>query len=570
MSSTRRLRSAERRIGELSSEAYSIFKYGEDTKDIAVWQPNGAVEDVVNLPTPAGEMKLKAKEFLERSVESRCHLAAAPEWAYDISWVNEHSDYLFAEDSPLFVLGCAPIRDSTREDVVDTLDTETDYDVCENDDIECDSDEFLTPTIMPIKATARQNSDDGAILIQYKNHPMSDGVNPNEQANLVEGDFIWKIDPRDAPNVIVWTCSDIMDGTLRQCVERKALRTDTIVVHVQCNPKPFYQTWIDFRNQIFDGADNKVTYVCANWGELTFDGDAKQLGYSGVYTKARCRSPLDRYDTTYENGGLIGTKPGYRCDYVWLMGTDVISRVQFKRPDPGTTGAGAASFSLPRIYETWAWDSSASSYLEATPGVPECGDQECYEWRSNLPESPLARELMSTIALGKIDFESLPEEGLSPEEDFTWAGLETLTDKDGVERLGHVLSSHPQRSGREPNEEVEDLLCSLEKAGDLGIRMNDEFALEDVPMNATYEDRPIKVCLTVQQGLGATSEQKGAKRLTEWVIRRDNKRFKPIAVIQDAQDGLVLKTLKDHEDISRIDHDPEDVSTTGELVRVDR
>lgn len=570
MSNQQRLRSAERKLGELIPDTYSIFDPGSNPKDIVIWQPSGTIDDLSNLPTPEPALQTKAEQFLQRAVESGCHLGAAPEWAYNIEWITDHVDLLFAADSPLFVLGCAPIRDATRRDVIETLDVEYNYDVYEATDVDCSADEFLTPTVIPIKAAARRNSDANAVLVQYKNHPMSDRVLANEQANLALGGHIWKIDPRHRPTVIGWTCSDIMNGDLREEVQGFARQNDTVVVHVQCNPGPFNETWVDFRNQIFDGSDNRVTYVCANWASDTFDAEGEKFGYSGVYTKAKRRSPLDRYDTTYENGGLVGTKPGYRCDYVWLMPNDAISRMQFKRQNPGTTGPGAASISIPCVYQTWTWNSSESRYTEDCPGVSECNGTAYDEWLSKLPDSPLARELMAAIALGKINFDQLPEENLAPDRHFDWEALETLTDADGVERLGHVLSSHRRRTDPSPSEEVDRLVHMLDKAAELDICMDAEFSLEDVPMNAEYEDKDIKVCLTMLDGLGEHIEQKGATQLSNWIKRRVDKRFRPLAVTIDPSSGLVLKTLEGYEDVTQVDQDPEEVSSAGGLVEVEQ
>lgn len=569
MSNGQRLRSTDQVSGGLIADAYSIFNQGTNPKDVVIWQPTGRIDDTTNLPTPEPALRGKAEQFLQRATESGCHLGVAPEWAYNIEWITDHADYLFAEDSPLFVLGCAPIRQDTRRAVVETLRDECNIDVYEATDVECSDDEFVTPTIIPIKAVARQDEDDDAVLVQYKNQPMSDGVLENEQANLATGDHIWKIDPRHAPTVICWTCSDIMDGELRGAVQGFARQYDSIVVHVQCNPGPFNETWIDFRNQIFDGSDNKVTYICANWASDTFDAGGDQFGYSGVYTKAKRRSPLDRYDTTYDNGGLVGTKPGYRCDYVWLMPNDIVSRIQFKRENPGSTGAGAASFSLPRVYQTWAWDTSASMYLENCPGVPECNGTAYDAWLSQIPESPLARELMAAIALGKISFDQLPTEELAPATDFDWGVLDTLTDSDGAEWLGHVLSSHRRRTDPSPDEEVERLALMIDTAAELNIRMNNQFTIEDVPMNAEFEDKDIRVCLTVLERWGDVSERKGAAQLNNWINLRTDTKFKPIVVANDPTSGLVLKTLEGHEDVTQVDHDPEQVTNPGGLVRVD-
>lgn len=570
MVNQQRLRSAGRELGGIVQDTYSIFRSGVNPKDIAVWQPSGTIDNVTTLPTPEPTLQAKAEQFLQRAVESGCHLGAAPEWAYNIEWIADHGKHLFAADSPLFVLGCAPIRNATRQEVIATLETEKNYDVYEATDVECSADEFLTPTVIPIKASARQESNDHAVLIQYKNQPMSDNVLANERANLATGDSIWMIDPRHAPTIISWTCSDIMDGNLREAVESFTRQYDTFVVHVQCNPGPFNETWVDFRNQIFDGSDNKVTYICANWAGDTLDSEGNEFGYSGVYTKAKRRSPLDRYDTTYKNGGLVGTKPSYRCDYVWLMPDDVVSRIQFNRQNSGTTGAGAASISLPRVYQSWTWDSRTEKYVDDNPGVPEYNDTTHDTWLSQLPDSPLAQELMASIALGKINFNQLPDEELVPDMHFDWETLETLTDVDGAEQLGHVLSSHRRRTNPSPDEEVEILDHMLDKAAELGVRMDNEFSLENVPMNAEYEDKKIQVCLTVLNGWGAVSEQKAATRLSNWVKLRADTRFKPLVAAMDKRSGLVLKTLEGYEDVSQVDHDPEQVSSPGGLVRVDR
>jgi len=567
MSGLERLHSAGQELDGIRAAEYPIFDRGTNTKDIVVWQPRGAVTKRDGLPSSGTRMRRKAEEYLDRANQLDTHLAAAPEWAYDIDWVDNHVDRLFAEGSPLFVLGCVPIRNHERENFINAAERE--YEVYEASDVDCDSDEFLTPTIIPIKAAARQSSDTDAILIQYKNQPMSGGVLNDEQADLAKGTQVWKIDPRDRPTVIVWTCSDIMDNGLSQEVQQLARRNDSFIVHVQCNPKPFYDTWVDFRNQVFDGGDHRVSYICANWGEITLDGDTDQMGYSGVYTKARHRSPFNRYDTTYENGGLVGTKPSYRCDYLWLMPKDVVSRVQFEQLDPGTTGAGTSPFSLPRISETWVWDSDDETYMRNNPGVPECTEDQCNDWNAKLPNSPLSREVSTAIALGEIEFDRLNNEDFDPNQDMTWAVLEPLTDLHGTEQLGHALVTHPQRTDPSANEEAEQLLKAVHIANDHNIRIDDEFELADVPMNAEYEDRPIKVCLVVVREYGEASEQRGEAQVSKWVKCRKYERFKPIVATPDIGDGIVLKTLEDYEDVSRIGHDTEDVSTSGGLMRIE-
>jgi hypothetical protein len=568
MCGTSRLESAGVELGGLKFEDYPILNTAVGTKNVVVYQPDGVVNDVSNLASPEAAMEQKAESFLQRANDAECQLAVAPEWAYDIDWITDHHDYLFGDDSPLCVLGCAPIRDHTRQRVFEELSDE--YDIIQTDDVECSEDEFLTPTIIPIKPAARRTSMQPAVLVQYKTQSMSEAVLPNEQANLVGGDSIWKIDPRDGSNVIVWTCSDIMNGELCQAVVQNTRQHDTFVVHVQCNPEPFHSTWVDFRNAAFDGSDFKVTYVVANWGNITIDGGTHWFGYSGVYSKAKNRSPLYRYDSTYENGGLVGTKPDYRCDYVWMMAGDAVSRLQFERQNPGDTAAGDASFSQPRIMDTWSWDSTTDSYTADTPGVPECTDQACDNWRSKLPDSALARELSTAIALRNIDFEELPdaESDFDPASDLTWAAVMPLVDRDGTERLGHIFSDHSRRSPSSPVPDVQHLVEVTDWIADHGLCMDDQFSISDVPMNAKYADKPVRACLMTTQGVSQEDEKRAAEELHNWVVQREPTRFKPLVATQSVSDGLVLKTLRNHEDAGRIAHGSEDVSTTGGLVRV--
>ncbi|NHN41836.1 hypothetical protein G9C85_09360 [Halorubellus sp. JP-L1] len=514
-------------------------------------------------------MEQKAESFLRQANDTECQLAVAPEWAYNIEWVLNHRDYLFANDSPLFVLGCAPIQDHTRQRVFEKLEEEEEFEVIETEDVECSGDEFLTPTIIPIKPAARVESSKPAVLVQYKTQSMSEGVLPNEQANLACGGSIWSIDPRNGSNVIVWTCSDIMNGDLREEVAHAARQYDSFVVHVQCNPDPFHQTWIDFRNDAFNGSDFKVTYVAANWGQITIDGDTHWFGYSGVYSKAKTRSPLYRYDTTYDNGGLVGTKPGYHCDHVWVMANDAVSRLQFERQNPGDTAGGDASFSQPRIMDTWSWDESANSYNASTPGVPECTHQACDDWRAKLPDSALARELSTAIALRNINFDELPdgESDFDPARDLTWAAVETLSDRDGTERLGHVFSDHSRRRSS-PVPDVQHLVEVTDWVANHGLCMDDEFSLSDVPMNARYTDKPVQACLMTTNRVSPEEEDEAAEELHNWVLQREPQRFKPLVATLSASDGLVLKTLKNYEDAGRVSHGSEDVSNTGGLVRV--
>jgi len=96
---------------------------------------------------------------------------------------------------------------------------------------------------------------------------MSEGANPNEADNLATGNRIHHLGPLTGAGIVVWTCSDLLndeDDDLQEQV-RKYVKRGNILVHPQCNPKPFHPEWTNFRSSIFTNK-NDVTYICANWG----------------------------------------------------------------------------------------------------------------------------------------------------------------------------------------------------------------------------------------------------------------------------------------------------------------
>lgn len=300
--------SIDSNTGRFQRSAYSIFEDNRK-KDIVLWQPETVVENIQSRPSPT-EAEQRAESFL--SLASDSDLAVAPEWGYDVEWVFEQ-DELFSDDSPLFVLGCRPVEIEEMKETVENL--REDFHVIGEDVPDEPGKEFVTPTIVPLRADALGDVDEPVIVIQYKNHPMSEGANPNEADNLATGDRIYHFGPSSGPGIVVWTCSDLLDDDLRDQVATYA-RRGNFVVHPQCNPKPFHSEWTGFRSDIFSNRRN-VTYVCANWGLIPGkDGDDEHWGYSGVYTKAREWSSFENYDRTYNNKGLQGVNLSDSVEFV--------------------------------------------------------------------------------------------------------------------------------------------------------------------------------------------------------------------------------------------------------------
>lgn len=560
--------SAQVALEGFTIDSYPLFDQEEVDKRVAIWQPTGRVENLHRLPNPESAMEQKAEQFLRKANESECHLAVAPEWAYNMEWVAEHADLLFSPESPLFVLGCAPMRQSEMEDVIEELQDE--YTILPEEVPDCGSMEFVTPTIIPIRIASNDWDADNAVLIQYKNHPMGDGVNSNEEVNLVEGEFVWRIDPRDSQTaVVVLTCSDILDYDLKSNAQRFARGGNSFVVHVQCNPSPFSDVWTRFRKEIFGGGNERVTYVCANWGKIRTNDAEPGFGYSGVYTKAQKRPPLKKYDKTYSNGGLPGTMPRSHCEFVWVLPDDAISLVEFKRRNPVTAGPGGPSFSNPYVDQNWTWNQD--TYMENSPGVPECESDVCREWRSSLPDSPRDIELISAIGLGRIDLDEITgSDPFIPDQHIVWSALLNLQSKEN-EQLGHILASHERRYDPQPEEVATKLTKAFELAEqELNICPAEEFQFDKIPVNATYNDRDVPICLTIVDDSTDKPEQRRAKWIYNWFelqgFELQEGGFKPVIVTTDREDGWVLKTITDHEQVDGSVPDPVRVDATGGLL----
>ena len=90
MSESDRIREAGRILTGFDTERYEVFAEDDSQNIVTIWQPRGRVEDITVFPKPIG-MHSKAESFLQRASEEDAHLAAAPEWAYNIDWTSVFS-----------------------------------------------------------------------------------------------------------------------------------------------------------------------------------------------------------------------------------------------------------------------------------------------------------------------------------------------------------------------------------------------------------------------------------------------------------------------------------------------
>lgn len=569
------IHSVDRIAGGFQRSAYSIFEDSRE-KDIVLWQPGTVIEDIQSLPKPR-EARQRAESFMSLAGDS--DLAVAPEWSYNVEWVCEH-DELFADDSPLFVLGCRPVEIETMRETVANL--REDFRVIGEDVPNEYNKKFVTPTIVPLRADALGDINRPTVVIQYKTNPMSEGANPNETDNLATGNRIHHFGPLSGAGVVVWTCSDLLNDDLQEQV-RTYVKRGNILVHPQCNPKPFHSEWTDFRSRIFSNK-NDVTYICANWGSVPgVDGDDVQWGYSGVYTKARKWSSLENYNRTYNNGGLQGVSMSNRAEYVWTLVDDGVSRLRMRREGNGPAPAQGLR-PEPQILCTRTWNGSA--YDEFPDGIDECGCEVCEncdcrtcsdckrtERQSRLPDPPRDAELVAAVTLWRLEMDEVG--GLEERWDVPLAALENLR-SNGQEELGHSFAVHGHRRGSGVAKNTYRLLRTFDAASgryDRSIEPADRCKPLDIPINATDgDDDGVDISLS---RLNDPTPGTRRKRLTDiaklWKCQEGGN-FKPL-VLMDWPGDTELKQINGLEDVTNGKFQPEDVTASSspvEFVEVNR
>lgn len=554
MSSSERLRSARDDLGGLRGTAYSLFKQSQTDKHVKLWQPTGQIETSNGLPSTTDGFKQQVTTYLELAFSETCHLAAAPEWAYDIEWVVEHGEFFFGADSPLFVLGCSPVSLTVIGDTLETIEEEG-IDVYHEGVPDEPTKEFVTPTIVPIKPTARSGSNNPALLVQYKNQPMGEGLGQDEHERLACGSEVWKIDPPNGPGLAVMTCSEAMNDNLCHEITQYA-RESNMVMHVQCNPSPFNHSWTALRNDLFNGDDN-VAYFCVNWGSFTNEGQTTECGYSGAYIKGESESSLGQYDQTYKNGGLQGTKLEYHFEYIWMMTSDAVSRFSFRRKNPRTDRSGQAHTANPQISTTWTWNTG--EFTQDTPGIEESDEPECEQWQTMFPDSPCAAEVLAAISFAEIH----------PSQELAWASLSSLH-AGNKEQLGHFLASYDHRESPHgtPGETAAKLKGLFDfVSNEASVVPDRSFEHAKAPINGTYLDKKVDACISLLESSANEAETKRAKWLVEW-RRQTNVPFRPLVVTNEIG-ATTLQTLKDVEDPTKVISNPEEVDVSAGLVEVE-
>jgi len=569
------IKSIDRTADGFQRSAYSVFEDNRE-KDIVLWQPGTAVEDIQSLPRPR-EIRQRADSFLSLAGDS--DLAVSPEWSYKLEWLYEH-DELFAEESPLFVLGCRPVEIDEMKENVENL--REDFYVIEEGVPDDHGKEFVTPTIVPLRADALGDVDEPTIAIQYKTHPMSEGANPNEADNLALGNRIHHFGPSSGPGIVVWTCSDLLNGDLREQVATYVQRGN-IVVHPQCNPEPFHSEWTDFRSHIFNNR-NDVTYVCANWGNVPgVNEDDAQWGYSGVYQKAREWSSLENYNRTYNNGGLHGVSLSNHAEYVWTLVDDGVSKLRVRREGNGSAPAQTRR-PEPQILSTHTW--GGSTYDESPEGIDECGcgicdDCDCQacpncsriERQEQLPDMPRDVELVTAVTLWRLEVDEV--DSLETRWDVPLTALKNLQ-ANGDEELGHSFAVHDHRRGDTVKRNSKRLLETFEAAsGRYGRSVDpaDQCGPRDLPINATDdEERGVDISLSRLDDPTAGVRRQRLTDIAKLWVYQEERNFKPLVLMVSATETH-LKGIDGLEDVTNGKIEPEDVTASSsqvEFVEVDQ
>jgi hypothetical protein len=250
---------------------------------------------------------------------------------------------------------------------------------------------------------------------------------------------------------------------------------------------------------------------------------------------------------------------------------DTVSLAEFKRKDPAGEGATGPSFANPLLSQTWIWEEG--EYVENAPGVPECEEDECDEWRDLLPDAPRDIELISSIGLGRVRVSDINDVDIFiPQKHIDWSSLDNLR-TGNREEVGHTLAKHPNRRNPSPEEISSTLNIAFSLAREAeDIVPVDEVDMDELPVNATYSDHDsgVPISLTVIKTPSETQWRERIRWINDWYRLQqaeddDSQRppFKPVTARMNSTGEYKIKQLPEYEKVDGGPPKPEQVDPTG-------
>jgi len=258
-------------------------------------------------------------DLFEKVECEKINLVASPEYSASWDFVRSISvDSNRPDSGNIWALGCESISPMELVSLKGELDSKGISVLYEN--LHQEDKNFLCPLLYVFWVKSNDGTEKLVALFQFKTTPLG-GVEVERQ-NLYLGSRIYKFgNSQEEINFYTLVCADVFAMSDEMVQEN---HRDSLILHVQLNPKPWHSTFSKYRSHLFDvGSNSNVELCCLNWARgfsWENDGTSKHSPNSGFYfPKLKFERPVSDQDVDrLHSAGLYYSRPHDHWDSLFL------------------------------------------------------------------------------------------------------------------------------------------------------------------------------------------------------------------------------------------------------------
>ncbi len=368
----------------------------EDNYNVLLIQPNAQIEADTTGVRSRDKALADAQfgKFLAEAYETQPDLVVTPE--YSMPWqtlVSALKAGKVPKTGKLWALGCESIKfDELKALKIRLAEIAT----VVFEPLTSQPGRFADPLVYVFLAAPKDGNGPAktVLLVQFKTSPMSD-FGDFEVNNLHRGNQVFQFGKAgESLRLISLICSDVLDF---EDAHARAIYDETLIVHIQLNPKPREPKFRAYRDRLLELSGDRTEIICLNWAmnaSICCDGQEKQ--WNNISASAWYLKP-DKIDARDETLSANHRRGLY---YTWC--DPLHSHALFFNFAPATflvTASKVAHIAIPAVRDrrrgpqltkTCVWDKETSSWVEQ-PLAPDGFD-------GVVGQGGLAKERLQQIA----------------------------------------------------------------------------------------------------------------------------------------------------------------------------
>ena len=215
------------------------------------------------------EQEKQFRSFLDNAYEAKVDLAVTPE--YSMPWttlIGAVKDGNVPAQGALWAFGCESIKyaDLATQSKTDLAPHATML----SEQLQPDPQRFIDPLVYVFTAPSATGNDPGRVvlLVQFKTFPMGDKEH-FEVNGLQRGTRIYQLGKTDSLRLVTLICSDALDFLDD---DAKKVYRDTLILHIQLNPKPHQGQFSEYRRRLMRFNGDTTEIICLNWAKNVLEG----------------------------------------------------------------------------------------------------------------------------------------------------------------------------------------------------------------------------------------------------------------------------------------------------------